>query len=258
MPVSRAVLLATLMKLALLKRISRSGGGVDIQFGDKIIHGPDYHLISVLLKEKFVEGQYYFDTVKQQPVIIDCGANIGISALYFKSLYPHSIVHCFEPYSKAVEYLKRNIEENGLQDVHVHREAVAASDGEIKLNIPADANMLNPSVLVSANSPASEMVKSIKLSSFINSVDEEIDLIKLDVEGAEYEIVEDLNNSGILATGKVRMLIIEYHDSVFKDAMRFEGFIGMLSDNHYEVLHQRLYPSKSHSDVLIKALYFNR
>ena len=258
MPVSRVVLFTTLMKLAWLKRIKRSTGDVVIELGDKIIHGPDYHSISVLLKEKFVEGQYYFDNEKQEPVVIDCGANIGISALYFKSLYPHAIVHCFEPYSKAVEYLKRNIEENGLQDVHVHREAVAASDGEIKLNIPADANMLNPSVLVSANSTVSEIVRSIKLSSFINSIDEEIDLIKLDVEGAEYEIVEDLNNSGVLATGKVRMLIIEYHDSVFKDAMRFEGFIGMLSDNHYEVLHQRLYPSKSHSDVLIKALYFNR
>ena len=254
MPVSRIALLSTLMKLAWLKRFKRSVGGVGIKLGDKIIHGQDYHSISVLLKEKFVEGQYYFDTVKRQPVIIDCGANIGISALYFKSLYPHAVVHCFEPYSKAVEYLKRNIDDNGLQSVFVYGEAVTAIDGEIKLNIPADLNILNPTVLVAGDNAVSEMVRSVKLSSFLNSIKEDIDLIKLDVEGAEYEIVEDLNNSGMLATGKVRMFIIEYHDSVFKDALRMQRFIGMLSDNNYNVSHRRLYPSKAHSDVLIKAL----
>ena len=258
MPVSRVALFSTLMKLAWLKRTRRSAGGVVIELGDKIVHGPDYHSISVLLKEKFVEGQYYFDAVTQQPVIIDCGANIGISVLYFKSLYPHAIVHCFEPYSKAVEYLKRNIEENDLQNVFVYREAVSARDGEIKLNIPADANMLNPTVLIAKDSTVSEIVKSVKLSSFVNSIKEDIDLIKLDVEGAEYEIIEDLHNSGLLATGKVRMFIIEYHDSVFKDALRLKRFIGMLSDNNYNVLHQQLYPSKPHSDVLIKALYLRR
>ena len=207
--------------------------------------------ICVLLKEKFVEGQYYFDNEKQEPVVIDCGANIGISALYFKSLYPHAIVHCFEPYSKAVDYLKRNIAANNLENVFVYQEAVSALDGEIKLNIPADANMLNPTVLVAKDSTVFEIVKSVKLSSFVNSIKENIDLIKLDVEGAEYDIVEDLNNSGILATGKVRMLVVEYHDSVFKDALRLQQFIGMLSDNNYEVSREQLYPTR---DILIKAV----
>ena len=251
MPVSRVALFTTLMKLASLKRIKRSTGDVVIELGDKIIHGPDYHSISVLLKEKFVEGQYYFDNEKQEPVVIDCGANIGISALYFKSLYPHAIVHCFEPYSKAVDYLKRNIAANNLENVFVYQEAVSALDGEIKLNIPADANMLNPTVLVAKDSTVFEIVKSVKLSSFVNSIKENIDLIKLDVEGAEYDIVEDLNNSGILATGKVRMLIVEYHDSVFKDALRLQQFIGMLSDNNYEVSREQLYPTR---DILIKAV----
>ena len=251
MPVSRVALFTTLMKLAWLKRIKRSTGDVVIELGDKIIHGPDYHSISVLLKEKFVEGQYYFDNEKQEPVVIDCGANIGISALYFKSLYPHAIVHCFEPYSKAVDYLKRNIAANNLENVFVYQEAVSALDGEIKLNIPADANMLNPTVLVAKDSTVFEIVKSVKLSSFVNSIKENIDLIKLDVEGAEYDIVEDLNNSGILATGKVRMLIVEYHDSVFKDALRLQQFIGMLSDNNYEVSREQLYPTR---DILIKAV----
>ena len=251
MPVSRVALFTTLMKLAWLKRIKRSTGDVVIELGDKIIHGPDYHSISLLLKEKFVEGQYYFDNEKQEPVVIDCGANIGISALYFKSLYPHAIVHCFEPYSKAVDYLKRNIAANNLENVFVYQEAVSALDGEIKLNIPADANMLNPTVLVAKDSTVFEIVKSVKLSSFVNSIKENIDLIKLDVEGAEYDIVEDLNNSGILATGKVRMLIVEYHDSVFKDALRLQQFIGMLSDNNYEVSREQLYPTR---DILIKAV----
>ena len=251
MPISRVALFTTLMKLAWLKRIKRSTGDVVIELGDKIIHGPDYHSISVLLKEKFVEGQYYFDNEKQEPVVIDCGANIGISALYFKSLYPHAIVHCFEPYSKAVDYLKRNIAANNLENVFVYQEAVSALDGEIKLNIPADANMLNPTVLVAKDSTVFEIVKSVKLSSFVNSIKENIDLLKLDVEGAEYDIVEDLNNSGILATGKVRMLIVEYHDSVFKDALRLQQFIGMLSDNNYEVSREQLYPTR---DILIKAV----
>ncbi|RYF84783.1 MAG: FkbM family methyltransferase, partial [Chitinophagaceae bacterium] len=74
----------TLLRLAILKRWSSAKKGVTVRLGQYIINGPDYHVISTLLKEKFVDEEYYFSPDDVRPVIIDGGANIGISVLYFK------------------------------------------------------------------------------------------------------------------------------------------------------------------------------
>jgi FkbM family methyltransferase len=43
------------------------------------------------------------------PVIIDCGGNIGLSVLYFKYLFPNSVITVFEPSPPVFEILKENI-----------------------------------------------------------------------------------------------------------------------------------------------------
>ena len=48
-------------------------------------------------EEIFRREQYRFETDAPAPFIVDCGANIGMATLYFKSLYPDATVLAFEP-----------------------------------------------------------------------------------------------------------------------------------------------------------------
>ena len=49
--------------------------------------------------------EYYFHTDKENPVIIDAGANIGDSMIYFKYLYPQATIYSFEPDVATFAYL---------------------------------------------------------------------------------------------------------------------------------------------------------
>ena len=52
------------------------------------------------------QGCYRFVTTKEAPVILDCGANIGLSVIYFKQLYPNSKITAFEPDPDVFKVLK--------------------------------------------------------------------------------------------------------------------------------------------------------
>ncbi len=86
--IKRASVFIALAKLALFKRLHKSKKDVTVRIGKYIIASSDYDTLSFLLKEKFVDEQYYFKETNISPVIFDCGSSIGISVLYFKCLYP--------------------------------------------------------------------------------------------------------------------------------------------------------------------------
>ena len=176
---------------------------------------PNYEAFSNLFMEIFVLGEYAFDGTENS-LIIDCGANIGMSVMYFKNTHPNSTIIAFEPDDNAYKYLARNIEMNGLQDVHLNKIAVLDKDGEAKWYSAlheSTASLLEMSVFQSSlgnQQVKSTTVNCARLSSFI---DRQVNLLKLDVQGAETKVLEDLKN-----TDKIKFvndMIIEYHfDSV--------------------------------------------
>jgi hypothetical protein len=71
----------------------------------------------LLLREIFYKGEYQFEAGSNSPVILDCGANIGLATLFFKRLYPNAQVSCFEADPTTATVLQNNIEQNHLTDV---------------------------------------------------------------------------------------------------------------------------------------------
>src|SRR5271170_90419 len=65
-----------------------------------------------LYREIFVRGIYEFHSSNTEPVIFDCGANIGMATLFFKSHLPASQVHSFEPDPMSFQVLERNVADN--------------------------------------------------------------------------------------------------------------------------------------------------
>ena len=66
--------------------------------------------LKVLNWEIFRKGAYLFHTDKKQPLILDCGSNIGMSILFFKMLYPGARIIGFEPDPDTFEILRADPE----------------------------------------------------------------------------------------------------------------------------------------------------
>ena len=79
----------------------------------------------------FVKDIYRFVTSRQTPYILDCGANSGLSVVYFKTLFPESEIVALEPDPKVFRLLERNVKVRGLDRVTLMEKAVAGSSGRV-------------------------------------------------------------------------------------------------------------------------------
>lgn len=168
-----------------------------------------------LFREVFLNQEYHFHSDRQSPVIMDCGSNIGMSVLYFKLTYPHSTILAFEPNPDSFACLRENIELNSLQQVTSIPSALGGAVGECALFVD---DSQSGSIIASTRperlagrqkAPAVLQVQSCRLSQHI---DQEIDFLKLDVEGAEFEVIQELFQSGKLSW--IGQIGIEYHHHI--------------------------------------------
>jgi FkbM family methyltransferase len=182
------------------------------------------HSLRYLYREIFVREEYLFPCEIQTPVIFDCGANIGMATLFFKWLFPRSRITAFEPDPTTFQFLCRNINENHLSDVFSHNVALWNDDGSVPFFVPENSrDSLMMSTNPSRNGGRQIMVPSRKLSDYI---DGPIDLLKLDVEGAEHKVICDLISSGKMK--QVRRMFVEYHHNISADGGRLGAFLTML------------------------------
>jgi len=198
--------LLILYKLGLMRTNKMRIGGYHVRFGDP------RQLIN-LYKEIFVQ-RTYLCPLGDSPIIVDAGANIGLAVLFFKERYPDARVLAFEPNPSAFDCLRENVEVNGLEQVQLFNAALGAKEGAISFYLSTD--MASADVGASAQKEhvahlhgrrgtiKEVAVQCRTLSSFAAA---DIDLLKLDIEGAESEVILELGQR----LGKVRNIIMEYH-----------------------------------------------
>ena len=161
-----------------------------------------------LVHEVFVNAAYAFESSNPRPRIVDCGANIGMAVLFFKAFRPDAEVIAFEPDPTAFARLARTIEMNGLRNVRPENAAVVDKDGTVALYFnPSASGSMTASIDPAWGGEARQEVRAVRLSAWIQ---EPVDFLKLDVEGAEYDVVRDL-----IDTDAIRWVldaVIEYHE----------------------------------------------
>ncbi len=155
-------------------------------------------------KEIFVEEYYRFETSSKVPVIYDCGANVGTSCAFFKSIYPQARIIAFEPNLKVVDYLENNIRNNSLQNIDVVSKAIWVNNDGLELGIE-DAD--GSSIHLNKNKTK---VGSVSLKDYLEK-EIRIDLLKIDIEGAEVEVLNDCKES----LTNVLNIFVEFHS--YKD-----------------------------------------
>lgn len=151
------------------------------------------------LKEIFIE-KIYQQPLQQQPYIIDCGANIGLSVIYMKEQYPEATIIAFEPDEKNFDLLTKNITSFGFTNVTAKKEAVWIEN--TMLNFSAEASM--SSKIETTSSTQTNKVKATRLK---EQIDRKVDFLKIDIEGAEYAVLCDLEEK----LDMVNNMFIEYH-----------------------------------------------
>src|SRR5262249_5285753 len=131
--------------------------------------------------------------------------------LFFKMLYPKARITGFEPDPFTFEILTDNVRYNSLTNVELHQCAlVGGDDSSTMLCRPPDVNgsslrmnILKPRFV----NTSSITVPARRLSSFIP--DHDVDLLKIDIEGAENQVLRELHKSGKLS--KIKRIHLEYH-----------------------------------------------
>ena len=157
----------------------------------ELLHGFD---------EIFIQ-EIYKIVLQPDCYIIDCGANIGLSVLYLKQLFPNAIIIAFEPDKNNFKLLTKNVASFQLPGVELREEAVWIENAMIGFK-----NEGSMSSKVDPNSKETTKVKACRLKDLLVK---QVDFLKIDIEGAEYEVLKDIAESLF----NVRNLFIEYHGS---------------------------------------------
>lgn len=155
--------------------------------------------------EIFKKQIYDFRTIQERPYIIDCGANVGLSIVYFKDLYPDAEIVAFEPDPKVFGVLEYNVRK--LSDVKLVNRALWNTETTMSFFTEgADGGSFNS---VFDNVERVEVLTD-RLRSYL---DKKVDFLKIDIEGAELTVLEDSEDKLHL----VQNMFIEYHSFVDKE-----------------------------------------
>ncbi len=172
----------------------------DVQFGRYRLRVPDTMSFLFQHQEIFADEYYLFKTDQPEPVILDCGSNVGMSILYFKELYPQARITAFEAEAAIASLLTENLRTNAIQDVQVIDKAVWTNDeGVLFGSEAADSSSIY-------SDTAQRRVPSVRLREYLLA-EERIDFLKIDIEGAEIEVLDDCRD----ALGHVQNLFVEFH-----------------------------------------------
>jgi len=143
--------------------------------------------------------------ISNDDVIIDVGAHIGLFALFASQFCKNGKIFCYEPIKENYKILIENIEMNQIQNIFPNNLAVTKETSRAKIFLNDDQS--GHSMFIQNKNFVEVDSKSLS-DIFIDNGIKECDFLKLDCEGAEYEIIESLPSD--LFT-KINKTAIEYH-----------------------------------------------
>jgi FkbM family methyltransferase len=183
----------------------------------------DSPVFLVSINELFVNEFYKFRPATDRPRIIDCGSYIGTSILYFKTNYPNAIISGFEPDDTNYQLIKTNLSNWNFSETDVTNAAIWINNDSISFN--SKGNMASRIETGVATNDDKKTVKCVRLKDLLN---EEIDFLKIDIEGAEHAVLKDCSDN--LKT--VRNLFVEYH-GVYSEMYKLNEILEILVRNNF-------------------------
>ncbi len=210
----------------------------------------------LLIREIFVENCYAFEASRGDPLVFDCGSNIGLSVLYFKHRYPAARVVAFEPSPHTFRILEENLRRNAVCGVRAVNKALGREPGLASFYFSAD-DLAEPSQGLVRNPRIRGLADCVEVPvvRLSESIDEPVDFLKIDVEGSEEGVLEDLVESGKMAL--VHGLALEYHHHLPPGTDKLSRVLRLLEEAGFTYTVSAPYrptlPPDSGEDVFIRA-----
>jgi FkbM family methyltransferase len=158
-----------------------------------------------------IKQEYNFVAEKPPKTIIDAGANIGLASIYFTNKFPRALVIALEPEKSNFELLRYNV--NPYKNIIPVNAALWNKNEEINLIDPGRGKW--GFITEAKNGPVNPLgnfchtVEGITIAKIIDDYHlTNIDVLKIDIEGAEKEVFEDTESW----IWRVNALIIELHE----------------------------------------------
>ena len=180
----------------------------------------DYDLARFALGHRIVESYESLVGQGKQPLIVDAGANIGASAVWFATSFPKSKVVAIEPAPGNCELLKRNCA--GF-DFELFAGGISSDDGTMYLSDPGCGDW--------AFRVVEEGAIEVPVFSASKIIDSQISrsasplICKIDIEGGENHLFQ----KNVDWIDKFPLLIVELHDYMLPGGSRSKGFLAVVS-----------------------------
>lgn len=155
--------------------------------------------------------------------ILDIGAHAGFFSLYARALNPLVKISAVEPEPDNLCQLRKNFKLNKIKDVEIVSGVLAGTTAERELFVAPDSHnhSLNSEFLSGKNKVIK--VRAYSFSDLSKKIGvKKFDLVKMDVEGGEYEIFDGLEKDDFAAIGAI---ILEYHDFAKNNHKKLENIL---------------------------------
>ena len=175
--------------------------------------------------EVLLDGLYDIPELHDVEVIVDIGSHIGTSIVFFRTRHPGAHIHGFEPDPRSFATLQANV--GGLPGVTIDPRAVTGADGSATFF--SDENSLASSLVAGAGARRAVPIETVSLDGLMDELGlDHIDLLKLDVEGAEYDVLSQTTR-----LDRVRAIAGELHPGLIPCTP--DEFFALLDDFEIEV-----------------------
>ena len=170
----------------------------DVRYSDLLSFCPQWEDI-------FVKGTLAFASASPAPRILDCGANVGLASLFFHRAYPEARITAFEADPALFAILDANLRANGAGSVEARHAALWTSTGALTFQCEgSDSGMIG--TLPGAVDGRATTVPSLRLRDVLD--EGPVDLLKLDIEGAEDDVLADCEP----VLHRVKALVMDLHE----------------------------------------------
>ena len=163
---------------------------------------------SWVFKQVFIDEEYKFKTEITPSVIVDAGANVGYASIYFSHLFPNAKILALEPEIKNYSLLCENVAK--YKNIIPIQGALWSENTQINI---CDEGLGEWGFMTfsteNSGKKIEHLVEAYTVDSIIKKYDlEKIDILKIDIEGAEREVFENTD----CWINDVDSLIVELHD----------------------------------------------
>lgn len=190
--------------------------GSDIAVFNQIFINPEYEVVK----------DFFISHLNKEITMIDVGGNIGLTSIYFKTVFPNAKIITLEPEKSNYQMAVDNATMNNYKDITILNKGMWTENSYLEPDINFRDGLSWSFTLKKSDKNTtkntSNQIETITLVSIIQNYNlQVVDVLKIDIEGGENDL---LNNDSFLSTlqSKVKFIVIEIHPEVISYHNAFE------------------------------------